>query len=313
MAIRRPLKLHSGNLRDMTTTDVDLIIDEVIRQYGQSPSVELTVNAGNGNLNPLTENRATAGAMATGTSPWPTADPTSLTTVTYENTVQSLNNTTFPYRTGKVYSNYSYPIYRNASGNIQSMNKTDVYDTFIAPALAKLVLSSTTQEDQAGTYFISTNASESGATQVSTTPIAADTNADIAAFSVGSLPETLDQSVGVNNFFLHRIDAVAGVNYINPVTMKLDTNDLIATPKTHFGTMMQDLINHHAAQTIRYNYFVSTNTTFGVARGTGITDTYTTGSTTRFEQPAPNTYYAQNVPSGTPTVQSTFFLRIGTV
>ena len=313
MAVRRPVKLVSGNLRDMTSVEVDSLVDECIRLYGLTPSVSLLYDNGNGTLNSISESRSVAGALATGSVPWPTPDATELTTVTYDNVVEQLTNTSFPYRTSQVYENFSYPIYRTTAGELRAMDAADMYDTFMSPAIQSLALSNTTPEGQAGTYFMSTSNSETDATLVSPFPIATDTNADIAAFASGSLPETIDQSTTATNFYLHRVDSVLEFNYDVPMSLKRDTSDLQVTPRSQFQTMMQDLIQYYAAQTIRYNFYISTDTSFGVARGTGITDTYTSGSTTRYEQPDPTTYYAQNVPSGTPTVQKTTFLRIGTI
>ena len=314
MAIRRPLKLDSGNLRDLSSAEMELIVDETIRQYGQSPSVALTINQGNGNLANLTETRATAGEGAISGVGFPDAPASGFNVITYNNTVQTITDQTFPYRTGTGYENYSYPIYRTASNDLQAMSAIDMYDTFIAPAIAKLVLGSTTSIGQAGTFFISSNSSESDATQIGSEPVFTDTSADITAFAGGSLGDMpLDQALSVANFWLHQIDPVAGVAYVPPVSIKRDTSDLISTPKVQFGTMMQNLIDHYASTTLRYNYYISTETSFGVSRGSGITDTYTTGFTPRYEQVYAGTYYAQNVPSGTPTVQSTHYLRIGTI
>ena len=313
MAIRRPLKIDSGNLKDLSSAEMDLIIDEIIRQYGLSPSVALTVNQGNGNLNTLTETRAVAGALASGGSAFPTADPTSTISVNFDNTVQTITNQNIPYRTGTNYQNYSYPVYRTATNDIQAMTATDMFDTFMSPVITKLTLGSTTSEGQAGTFFISTNQSETGATKIGSLPVAADTNADTIAFGSGTLPEAIDQSVSVSNFWLHQIDPVDGVSFIAPVGIKRDTSDLISTPRVDFGLMVQDLIKYYASAAIRYNYYISTDTSFGVSRGTGITDTFTTDFITRYDQPYVSTYYAQNVPSGTPTVQSTHFLRVGTI
>lgn len=313
MAIRRPLKLDSGNLKDFTSAEMDSIVDEIVRQYGQNPSIALTINQGNGNLTQLGDTRSTAGALASGGAPWPSSNPTSTTTVTYNNTVQTIGSQTFPYRTATNWANFSYPVYRTELGHIQAMDPTDMLDTFMTPTLAKLSLGTTTSEGQAGTYFISTNQTESGATQIGSAPVAADTNADITAFSSGSLPEAQDQPTTVNQFWLHRVDPVSSVDFEAPVSLKIDTSDLQTMPKITFGEMMQALINHYASTTLRYDYYISTNTTFGNARGTGITDTYTTGSTERYEQPNSTTYYSQTVPSGTPTVQSTYFLRVGLI
>jgi hypothetical protein len=316
MAIRRPLKLDkgSGDLRDFTVDEVDTIVDEVIRQYGLSPAVALTINQGSGNLTQLTETRAIAGAIASSTTAVPpTAPATSTITVAYNNTVQTITNQTFPYRTGTNWGNFSYPVYKTSTNDIRAMDAIDVYDTFITPALNRLVESSTESYAQAGTYFISTNQSESGSTQVGAAPVAADTNADIVAFATGSLPETLDQPSTVNRFWLHRVDPVSEFSYTAPVSMRLNDCDLQITPRSTFGEMIQALVNHYASTKLRYNFYASSDTSFGNARGTGITDTYTTGSLTRYDYVYGSTYYAQNVPTGTPSVQSTHFLRIGLI
>jgi hypothetical protein len=322
MAYRRPLKLDGGNLRAMSSAEVNLIVDEVVRLYGNDPSVTIEVNPGNGNLTTLTDYRLTAGPVATSSSPSPSADPADFTTVTYDNTVQSIASLSFPYRTSTAYQNHSYPVYLTGSGDIQAMSKTDIYDTFISPALQKLVLGTTTSEGQAGTYFLSTNTSESDASLVSSTPVAVDTTADISAFNSGNLPEDDDQSITINSFYLHRIDPIADVDYIPPVSIVINENNLQACPSSAFRPMLSDLVRYHAANTagssIRYDYYLSGSSPAGFnIRGTGITDTYTSSSVERLDQNAPNPnatiYYAQNVPSGTPTVQTTHFLNIGFV
>lgn len=336
MAYRRPLKLDGGNFRAMSSAEVNLIVDEIIRQYGNDPSVTLTVDPGNGNLATYTDFRLTAGPMATSSSPNPSADPADFTSVVYENTYSFANDPTevtnfinsefggtFPKRqsmSGGVYSNFSYPVYLTGSGDIQAMNATDMYDTFMAPALEKLVLGTTTSEGQAGTYFISTSTSETDATLVSATPVAIDTKADIAAFASGGLPEADDQPVTVNSFYLHRIDPVAGVDYVPPLSIKIDENNLQAFPAVSFQPMLSDMIRYHAIATsgtaLRYEYYLSGSSPAGFnTRGTGITDTYDNTYNIRYDQNAANpnatAYYAQNVPSGTPSVQSTQFLNIG--
>ena len=340
MAYRRPLKLDGGNFRAMSSAEVNLIVDEIIRQYGNDPSVTLTVDPGNGNLATYTDYRLTAGPMTTSSSPITAgpgaADPADFTSVAYDNTYQfALDPTevvnfvnsefggTHPNRqsmSGGIYSNFSYPVYLTGSGDIQAMNATDMYDTFMVPALEKLILGTTTSEGQAGTYFISTSTSETDATLVSATPVAIDTKADIAAFASGGLPEADDQPVTVNSFYLHRIDPVAGVDYVPPLCIKIDENNLQAFPAASFQPMVQDLIRYHAIFTtgtaIRYQYYFTSPAGYNT-RGTGITDTYDNTYTVRLDQNAPNpnatAYYAQMVPSGTPTVQTTQFLNIGFV
>lgn len=330
MAYRRPLKLDGGNLRSMSSAEVNLIVDETIRLYGNDPSITMAVDVGNGNLAPIIEYRLTAGPLATSSGPTPPADPADYISVTYDNTYSIGNDATaltnfynsefggtFPKRqtmSSGVYANFSYPVYLTGSGDIQAMNATDVYDTFIIPALQKLVLGTTTSSGQAGTYFISTSTSETDATLVSATPVAVDTTADISAFASGSLPETDDQPTTINSFYLHRVDPVAGVDYVPPVVMKINESNLQACPAGSFQPMFSDLIRYAALSNIRYQYYPSGSSPAGFnTRGTGITDTYTGTYTTRYEQPNATTYYAQSVPTGTPTVQTTQFLNIGTI
>lgn len=333
MAYRRPLKLDGGNLRSMSSAEVNLIVDEVIRLYGNDPSVTMEVDVGNGNLAALTEYRLTAGPLATSSGPTPPADPADFTSVTYNNTYSiggdatALSNFytsefggTYPKRqtmSSGAYANFSYPIYLTGSGDIQAMNSNDVYDTFMAPALQKLVLGTTTSSGQAGTYFISTSTSETDATLISATPVAVDTAADISAFASGSLPETDDQLTTINSFYLHRVNPVADVDYVPPVVMRINESNLQACPAGSFQPMFSDLIRYFAAfsgfgTAIRYQYYLTSPAGYNT-RGTGITDTYTSNYTTRYEQPNATTYYAQNVPTGTPTVQTTQFLNIGFV
>ena len=50
MAFRLPLYNDSGNLKEMSTAQIDNIVSQIIYQYSLSPSVLLTVVASEGNL-----------------------------------------------------------------------------------------------------------------------------------------------------------------------------------------------------------------------------------------------------------------------
>ena len=50
MAVRSPLKNDSGNVKEMTSAEVDQIVDQVVYQYSQNPSVSLSVVSSGGNL-----------------------------------------------------------------------------------------------------------------------------------------------------------------------------------------------------------------------------------------------------------------------
>jgi len=326
MALRKPLKrLPNGDLKSMNAAEIALIVDEAIRQYGNSPSITLNIDQGNGTLTALTDYYMIAGPLATSAGPAPAADAATYTSVAYNNVkgqssgdfTDYLNANfggTNPKRGPTIYANYSFPVYMAASGNIQAMNATDFVHTFIVPAITKLVESGTTVR-QAGTYFISTSTSEAGATLVNAVPIFQDSVADVNAFNLGSLPEVQNQSFVANSFYLHRVNPVASVDYVTPACLKINTSDIQDSPAAPLGEMLQDWMQwaaiNHAGSRIRYQIYPSGDVAYGVARGTGITNSYVAAYVTKYEQPDANTYYAQNVPTGSPTVQSTHFLRIG--
>jgi len=43
MAVRSPLKYDSGNLKEMSSAEVDQIVDQIVYQYSLNPSVSLSV------------------------------------------------------------------------------------------------------------------------------------------------------------------------------------------------------------------------------------------------------------------------------
>ena len=84
MAVRSPLKNDSGNLKEMSSAEVNGIVDQIIYQYSLNPSVELSVVGSGGNLGTINDTRLQAGAMATNASAFPneaTTDEPSVVTV----------------------------------------------------------------------------------------------------------------------------------------------------------------------------------------------------------------------------------------
>jgi hypothetical protein len=241
------------------------------------------------------------------------------------------NSNTFPHknRSSSSYQNYSYPVHYNPAaapdGAIQAMSWVDMLDTFIAPALTRLASGTTVPADNAGTYFVSTATSETDATLVSSTPIAKDTISDYAAFAAGDLPEVTDQpDAAETNWYLHRVDPAAEGPVPLPVIMFGDDSNFRTLDKPKFRDMLLDLIQYFAwdpangtSTAIRYQYGTSAYLTGQSMnqRGSGITDSYVSTYFERTGQNAPNpnatAYYSQQVPYGTPTVQSTNFLGIG--
>ena len=310
MAVRKPLYNVSGDLREMDTTMVDAIVARAVYQYSLNPSVALSVVGSGGNIGSITDTRKQAGSYSTGTTGYPseatTAEPSTVT-VTYDK-ISSANASVTPTSdTGK-----TWPVYYNASGQIQAMSLTDVKDTFLHPAIDLLASGSLTSS-QAGTYHISTSASVAGSTEVSgaSTPIFSDTRADTSLYTAGGIPETLDQPTTVTNYYLHRIDGVSAT-YTEPFFLD-GSNDVKEYTTAAFDSLLQEWTRYTAASSTdgyALSYTLGTVAT-GNTRGSGIADTILNGSG-NYQQLFVNAddYRAQEFPDGSAVTSNTYYLRI---
>ena len=180
MAIRVPLYYDAGNLKEMTSGEVDQIITQAIYQYSLAPSVVLSVVSSGGTVGSITDTRQQAGAMSTHNSSFPseaTTNEPSTVTITYDKIEQTVTSGSAPTDSGK-----TWPVYRTTGNDIKAMSLEDVRDTFIHPAIDKLVAATLTTE-QGGTYHINTATSVSGSTLVDATPIYVNTQADTTAYT----------------------------------------------------------------------------------------------------------------------------------
>ena len=308
MAVRQPLYYNSGNLQEMTTTQVNEIVDQIVYQYSLNPSVALSVVSSGGSLDSITDTRLQAGAQSTSATAFPsestTAEP-SVVTVTYDKITETRASVTPTTDTGT-----TWPVYYTSGGGIQSMNLTDVKDTFLHPAI-DLLAAGTTTTQQAGTYHINTASSVSGSTLISSTPIFSDTRANTSAYSAGSIPETQDQPTTITNYYLQRVDG-SDTSYTTPIFVE-GSNNLQTYADATFESLLQEWIRYTAVSSsdgysLSYNIGTSGS---GNTRGTGIADTRLNGSgnyQTRFVNT--NDYRAQEFPNGTATTISTYYLRI---
>ena len=308
MAVRTPLINDSGNIKEMTSTQVDEIVDQVVYQYSLNPGVTLSVVGSGGNLSSISDTRLQAGAASTSASSFPseatTAEPSTVT-VNYQRLNSANASLTPTADTGK-----TWPAYYNSSGAIQAMSLTDVKDTFLHPAIDLLTAGSTTTQ-QAGTYTIATSTTLSGATNVSTTPIFSDTRADTTLYTAGGIGETLDQPTTITNYYLHRIDG-SNTSYTAPFFINA-SNHLQEFDTTTFNSLLQEWIRYTAASSTdgyAISYSLGTSGS-GNTRGSGIVDTKLNGSG-NYQQRFVNAddYRAQEFPNGTPTTINTYNLRI---
>ena len=307
MAVRQPLywDTGSGSIKTMTTGEVNNVISQVSYLYSISPSVTLSVVGSGGDLGTISDTRKSAGAYSTFTTRYPTeaetAEPGTVTT-NYSRIDQAVASISVP-TSG---TEGSYPTYYY-NGGIRPMNDTDVYDTFISPAIDNLT-SGSTGTAQGGTYRIHTSTSLAGHTLISATPVFSDTRANTGAYTAGEIPEASDQPFTVTNFYLFSVNGSAS-SYIQPLRVTASNNNLQTFSTSLFNTLLQNHVRYAAASAtglrIRYSYSSGNN------RGSGMTNTILNGSgayNTRFVNA--DDYRAQEFPDGTAVTANTYYLKI---
>lgn len=310
MAFRRPLFIDgSGNVQEMNDTQIGQIRSQVGYLYSLNPSVTLSVVGSGGNLGSYTDTRLQAGAFRTFTTRFPTeaetAEP-SVVTISYSRINETVASTSQPADTNSV----AFPAFLNGS-NLQAMTATDIYDTFISPAISTLV-SGSTGSAQGGTYFVSSSSLVQGSTLVSGTTVFDDTRANVGAYTAGGIPEALDQPTTIANYWLHRINGSGPVSYTTPLYVT-GSSHLQAYSTINFNSLMSDFVRHAAAAItgLRIRYSINGS---GTNRGTGMANTILNGSgnyQTRFVNG--DDYRAQEFPNGTAVTAATHFLRIYSV
>ena len=307
MAVRRPLILDSNNnLKEMTDAQRTAVRDRVRYLYGSDPSVTLSRVASSGTLSPtMADTRKTAGAGSSSVSAYPaettTAEPGSVT-VDYDRISQSTVNTTASVDT----NNVAFPIYQS-SGNIYAMTLTDMYDTFIYPAIDTI----TGAVGQPGTYRIHTSTTLTGYTAVSTDPVFVDTRADTSLYTAAGIPETLDQPTTITNYYLLSANNIAEPSIEQMLYIRNSDKNLQQYTTAQMDVWLKNSVRHVASEVtgsrIRYNI----NGT-GTALGSSMVDTRLDGAGNyqqRFVNA--NDYRAQEFPNGTAETISTWTLRMG--
>src|SRR6056300_253453 len=303
MAVRQPLYYNGSNqIQAMTTAMVDEIVDQIVYQYSQSPSVTLSVVSSGGSLDSMNDTRLQAGAASTSATAFPseatTAEP-SVVTVSYDKITETRATVTPTTDTGK-----TWPVYYNSSNQIQSMNLQDVKDTFLHPAI-DLLSSGSTGTQQGGTYHIFT----SGSGAVSATAVFANTQADTSLYTAGGIGETLDQPTTLTSYYLHQL-AGSDTSYTLPLFVT-GSDMLQSFPEATFESLMQEWIRYTAVSSTD-GYSISYNINgSGNNRGSGMADTRLNGSgnyQTRFVNT--DDYRAQEFPNGTATTINTYYLKI---
>jgi len=304
MAVRTPLKLDgSNNLIEMSTTDINNIKNQVRYLYGTDPSVDLSYVSSGGNLGTITDTRLQAGASTTDVTNFDTAAETpnvSTVTVNIARISSAQENTSETADTNSV----AFPVFNN-SGNVQSMTLTDMYDTFIYPAIDTLADGS----DQPGTYRIHTATSLSNHTLISSSPVYSDTRANTGAYTSGSIPETQDQPTTITNYYLFRTNSGSAVSYTVPVFVRNADKNLQQYSTAGFDAILKNCVRHVASEVsgsrIRYRLNGAGN-----VRGSGMTNTILNSSSYNTRLVSADDYRTQEFPAGSAITAATHYLRI---
>ena len=320
MTARTPLYYDSANsntfviaLKQMSSGDMSNQYQLGAYFYDQTQQTTLSVVSSGGNLGSMVDRRYQAGSYVTQTaaqggfaSEAATPDISNIdvtTTRINQNTAAggTITNPTY------ADDNYAFPVYYSSNG-IRAMSRTDFYDTFIYPAISNIV-SSDTNVTAAGSYFISTISSVSGASLVSTTPVFTDRRADSGAYTSGGIPETRDQPVTIANYYLHKVN---GSKPSYQIPMYVTTGGDV---RQYTASTWETMINNHilyateniTGQRIRYSINGA-----GSNKGSGMADTYLSGSsaagyTQRFV--SASDYRTQEFPNGSIATRGTYYLR----
>ena len=292
----------------MTTAQINAVKNRCRYLYGASPSVTLSRVASNGNLGDLSDTRKQAGAVSTSVSALPsettTAEPSTVT-VQRAHISETRATTTASADTNSV----AFPIYRTSANHIQSMTLTDVYDTFIYPAIDTIAGAA----GQPGTYYIHTATTLAGYSSVSTDIVYADTRADTTLYTAEEIGETLDQPKTVTSYYLLAADNISAPSMEQMLFIRNADKNLEQYTQAEMDGWLQNSMKHAASAIVGTKISYNLNGT-GINLGSGMADTILNGSgnhQTRFV--GADDYRAQEFPNGTEVTATTHRLKMDQV
>ena len=310
MAVRRPVYLNNGNIQQMDDTMFGLLKDRFRYEFQQAVPIGLSVVGSGGNLGTMTDTRMQAGASTTRADRFSTeAETNEPSQVSISYSKMNMNVSTAPSITSD--DGKRYFCYIDDDANVQAMTYQDVLDSIVRPVIDELTNGSNTNQ-QAGTYFIDTNATASGdETLVSGTPVFIDTRANVSAYTSSGIGETQDQPTTINSYYLKKNTISSPSLSVLPLKIRGD-NDIQEFTLAEVNTIANELMRNETIDSaggykIRYNI----NGT-GTNVGSGMIDTRLTGGSGNYQTRYVNTndYRAQEFPDGTATTISTYFLKI---
>ena len=343
MAVRRALLIKDSEaIKEYTNTERDNIHKYIAHCYASANAanggVKLNRVSSGGSLGSLIDTRMQSGesVVTTGNqdavddgpaefaNEATTPEPTSFTVDTFEN----INQTRIDPPSGFTSTSWNSwtvkPVYMESDSVIREMSFQDVLDTFIDPVIDNIV-SGTTSALAGGTYFISTNSSETNCTNlgvvfIDTITDMAPATTTITAAGIGEAG-TVQQGTATTEA-TYRLFRNDGVNITPPRPLVIDYSSNGRTNPGGLREMTNTEMVNLFCQLIRQEVFDGTGNTLtysingaGTAKGTSMTDTRLNGSgahTTRgpASTGSADDYRAQEFPNGTASAVSTYTLRL---
>jgi hypothetical protein len=298
MAARTPLKLNSGNPKEMSTTDLNNIKSRMAYLYFTHPSVTLSVVWSGGSLASMNDTRTLAGAGTSDATNYHTQAETpnvSTKTVTYDMIHQSTASLGAPADT----SSRRFPIWQTG-GNIKAMTLQEMYDTFVGSAIDTIVA--------AQPYKIhTTTTAPSGYTLVSDVPVFQDSQADISDYTAGGIPEATDQYETNTRYWLHSKNGDS-VSYSSRPMYITSSNHLKEYTEAEFDAILKEVIRYTtvnlASNKLRF-YIGGSGTTCG----SSIVNKKYNSSTYQQRYGGTDDYRTQEFPAGSSVAVNTYYLK----
>jgi hypothetical protein len=186
------------------------------------------------------------------------------------------------------------------------MSLTDIYDTFIYPAIDTI----TGAAGQPGTYRIHTGTSLSGYTAVSSSIVYADTRANTGAYTAGGIGETLDQPTTITNYYLLAANNISAPSMSQMLFIRNTDKNLEQYSQAEMDVWLKNCMRHAASEIIGTRISYNLNGS-GINLGSGMANTILNGSgnhQTRYV--GLDDYRAQEFPNGSAVTAATHRLRM---
>ena len=314
MTARTPLYYDGTDLVEFSSSEIAEYVTQAIYQYASNPSVTVTVNTGGGGFATLSDTRFRSSAATQQVSSHATAGSLSTVTTNYTRLVQSKASVSVSGDT----NNVAFPVYYDSgTGSIQSMTQTDFVDTFIKPAIDRMVAATEANAgDYGGTFTINNSTSLANHTLISSDVVFQDTRANSGSFTAGQIGTSgtfQDHSTTVANYYLHRRDAVDNSPARTLLFIDNSTNNLNQYSEADIESLLAEYVRNLAvSDTVAADHQIDYNINgSGDQRGSSMTDTKLNGSgTTGQNQVNNDDYRSQLFPNGSATTISTFNFKI---